>query len=395
MRRLRVENFLSLRNINISLTKLNVLIGPNASGKSNFAKLFQLLYNVASTGLPELQGYTFRDLVYCFDETLRISIELSFEVDGGEASYLLWIHRDGYEEELRAGGETLVRAEGEPSHLVVHSKLVEDLKPARGLYRVEGTPFYRLDSPLLSRGSGKSNLLSKYLRYSVLRDRPRILLERLPALAAISDFLQSASIHSLDPRCIRGSIEVRAQPKLDFHGCNLARALLQLKLEDLDTFHRVEEAIKSLVPEVEEVVPYIIPGTDEVELRLRARGLGLLKPHNISDGTLRMLAIATILYTTDSLVFIDEPENSIHPHLLEALVDLARDSPAQVVIATHSPTLLDYVEPREVLIVDKVGAETRAARIEDPETVDAVRKYLEKGGTLGELWYSGALGGTP
>ena len=102
LRRLRVENFLSLRNINISLTKLNVLIGPNASGKSNFAKLFQLLYNVASTGLPELQGYTFRDLVYCFDETLRISIELSFEVDGGEASYLLWIHRDGYEEELTA-----------------------------------------------------------------------------------------------------------------------------------------------------------------------------------------------------------------------------------------------------------------------------------------------------
>ena len=54
LRRLRDENLLSLRNAGTSLSKLNVLVGLNASGKSNFAKLLHLLYNVASTGLPKL-----------------------------------------------------------------------------------------------------------------------------------------------------------------------------------------------------------------------------------------------------------------------------------------------------------------------------------------------------
>ena len=68
--RLRVKNFLSLKNVDLELSKLNVFIGPNTSGKSNIARAFQLLTNHARYGVPILPGYKgFRMIAYGFDET--------------------------------------------------------------------------------------------------------------------------------------------------------------------------------------------------------------------------------------------------------------------------------------------------------------------------------------
>jgi predicted ATPase len=129
---------------------------------------------------------------------------------------------------------------------------------------------------------------------------------------------------------------------------------------------------------------------------IKAKGLGEpLRPHNVSDGTLRALAIASALYGGSSLVVLEEPENCVHPHLLEALMSLARDSPPQVILTTHSPYLLDHARPEEVYVVEKEGLETKVGRLSAMKELKAVRRFLEEGGTLGEAWYSGMMGGTP
>ncbi len=120
-----------------------------------------------------------------------------------------------------------------------------------------------------------------------------------------------------------------------------------------------------------------------------------MKPQNISDGTLRLLAFIVALYSGASLVAFEEPENRIHPYLLETLVDLARKAPCQVIITTHSPYLLDHVKPEEVYVVEKPGTETIVKKLSKTKEVHAVKKLLEEGGTLGEAWYSGLIGGTP
>ena len=92
---------------------------------------------------------------------------------------------------------------------------------------------------------------------------------------------------------------------------------------------------------------------------------------------------------------IEEPENSIHPRLLETIVDLARKAPCQVIITTHSPYLLDHVKPEEVFVVEKPGLETTVKKLAKTKEVEAVKRLLVEGGTLGEAWYSGLIGGTP
>jgi len=101
------------------------------------------------------------------------------------------------------------------------------------------------------------------------------------------------------------------------------------------------------------------------------------------------------LYSGKSLVILEEPENYVHPHLLEALVDMARRSPSQVILVTHSPHLLDHVEPEEVYVVEKPGRETVVKKLSNSREMKAVKKFLQEGGTLGEAWYSGAMGGVP
>jgi len=120
-----------------------------------------------------------------------------------------------------------------------------------------------------------------------------------------------------------------------------------------------------------------------------------LKPSNISDGTLRIMAMASVLYGGFSLVVLEEPENCVHPRLLGALMDLARGAPSQVVMTTHSPYLLDHARPEEVYVVEKEGLETKVKKLSTAKELEAVKRFLEEGGTLGEAWYSGLIGGTP
>ncbi|HDI02336.1 MAG TPA: ATP-binding protein, partial [Ignisphaera sp.] len=233
--------------------------------------------------------------------------------------------------------------------------------------------------------------LKRTIFKSILVNVPTNAAEELHILSLM---LKSMAVYSFVPDSIRARSRVDAMPRLEYRGDNLARVLLHLYLEDRKKFTTIESVVQNLVPEIEEIIPHI-EGT-MVELWLRIKGLSEpLKPANISDGTLRILAYVTALYLGSSLVAFEEPENCIHPHLLETLVDLAHRAPCQVVITTHSPYLLDHVKPEEVYVVEKRGLETILVRLTKSNQIEAVKKFLSEGGTLGEAWYSGLIGGVP
>ena len=102
-----------------------------------------------------------------------------------------------------------------------------------------------------------------------------------------------------------------------------------------------------------------------------------------------MLAFITALTLDSDLIAFEEPENCIHPYLLETIIDLARKSGKQVIISTHSPYLLDHVKPEEVILVYKEEGATKAVRLEKTKEVKKVKEMLEEGLTLGEIWYAG------
>jgi predicted ATPase len=364
---IRVKNFLSLRDATIELGKVNILIGPNASGKSNIAKVFRLLEEHARKGVPVLEGYTSpKDLSFNFDSSVNIYIGLEAPIGNHNYRFTLELRNEGYWERVFVGNEIVISHNGAGREVTIRGQ-------QRALFP---TP--------VTMGN-----------YYGIANYPSVLLA-LPSdveaeVRELASNLRRISVHSLAPDILRLKNSVAAQPFLQYRGENLARYLLYLYTERRRDFGRVEEVLQSMIPEVEEIIPHI-EGTD-VEVWLKLRGLEEpLKPHNISDGTLRILAIVSALYGGSSLVVLEEPENCIHPYLLESLMQLARDSPSQIIMTTHSPYLLDHAELEEVYLVRKEGLETKVEKLTSTREMEQVKRFLEEGGTLGEAWYSGIFG---
>ncbi|MBI4479482.1 MAG: ATP-binding protein [Acidobacteria bacterium] len=125
---------------------------------------------------------------------------------------------------------------------------------------------------------------------------------------------------------------------------------------------------------------------------------GGINPDSVSDGTIRLLALMVIASRTAKdpiapLVAIEEPENGLHPHISEHIVQILRTASerVQVIATTHNPTFLDYLEPREVILCDKKDGFTHLHRASDIQEIDNFRKHF----ALGELWTQGVLGGIP
>jgi len=369
IRELHIKNFLSLKDVILSLGKLNVLVGPNASGKSNVVRALRFL-SAFVKGELHLQGFeTFKNIVFKLDEDLSIEISVIMETNGKKTVYQLEILRDSYREVITINEQQILYHEG-----------------IKGIYG-----YVNKDRVQKTSTPPPCDYFNKRLDCSALKTPPR---DAIPEVKKLSKILKSISVYSFIPSAIRGIADIRSDPVLGYHGNNIARVLLHLYLEDRRRFQVIESVLKSLVPRVNEIVPHI----KETKIHLWLREEGFEDPipaELVSDGTLRLLALILALHLDSSLVALEEPENCIHPHLLQALVDLTRKAPCQVIITTHSPYLLDHVKIDEVFVVERRDLETIIIKLSNHRDIERVKKLLEEGGTLGEAWYSGIFGGTP
>ena len=137
--------------------------------------------------------------------------------------------------------------------------------------------------------------------------------------------------------------------------------------------------------------------TETVQLEWRHRGSDqYFGASALSDGTLRFMALATLLLQPVELrpkvILIDEPELGLHPYAIELLASMIRSASndTQVILATQSPILLDYFEPEDVLIAERKGEETKLRRLESEPLEEWLKDY-----SLGQLWEKNELGGRP
>ncbi len=340
IKRLRVKNLLSLRDVTIDFgEQLTVLVGPNAGGKSNIIKTLEILKKIF-----EEPGTSI------INKDIHLS-EILYGKRYKEA--YITLHGEIYNEDVG-----------------VNVKLTEK--------EVKWELF-------TSREPGELGLEVKFLR-----------------------FILGMGFYSFIPQLMLKEVEMVDEPILLRDGSNFAGLLAYLKLTNSKLFHNIEEIMRSYIPEIEEIV--ISPKTIKEKIgsrvtitskvyRICVKESKFEEPFTtISDGTLRLLGFVTALSLNHSLVAFEEPENCIHPHLLELLVDMMRKADCQVVITTHSPYLLDYVEPEEVVVVwremGEEGLETKVRRPSEEE-LERVKALLRDGWTLGEVWCSGVIGGVP
>ena len=117
---------------------------------------------------------------------------------------------------------------------------------------------------------------------------------------------------------------------------------------------------------------------------------------SLSDGTLRFIALATLLQQPKelrpSVILLDEPELGLHPYAITMLASMVKSASVetQVILATQSPILLDYFEPEDVLVADRVDGRTEFTRLDSAKLAIWLEDY-----SIGELWGMNDLGGRP
>lgn len=217
--------------------------------------------------------------------------------------------------------------------------------------------------------------------------------------------LENFRIFSFNPGKISNSVNITKNTKLDADGGNLAGILDFLKDTEPERWKSLNDDLSKWFPEFDQILFDRDDSAKSIVLRTKV-GKHKIKALDLSDGTLLGLAYLTIAYLPKppNTVCFEEPERGIHPRLLrniqDAMYRLAypenfqdERKPIQVVAISHSPYLLDLYKdhPEEIVIASKDEKGVQFKRLVDNPQI----KEVLQDAPLGEIWYTGVLGGVP
>lgn len=382
---IKIENFKSITQASLKLKPLNILIGRNGSGKSNFISFFHLLREGANGNLNSainaMGGFTQVLNYRAGQKSQPLGWEIVFSnVPGQETlSYL---------------GEIIMR--GTSSYVVRLEELTRP--PYRGYtqpYKFLSVAEGRVRILKSSSEEGEPSYDESDQELVIAQVRNRI---RYPVLGEmrgqIADWQILRGFGSDALKNIRAAqiFNVVEPLRLDPSGVNLVSVLHQLANQP---------QYESIAGRLNQALQVVFPDFVKFDIPIIAGGMGSLnyRSHDfnvpipalaMSDGQLRFLGllITLLLPEPPSLIAIDEPEVGLHPEMMEILATLLQEASqrTQIIIATHSPQFIDFVRPDDVILVEREAGATRLERA-NPERLHL---WLERY-TLGKLWTMGKL----
>jgi len=380
--KLIVKNYKSLKDLQLEMKPFMVFIGPNNAGKSNIFDCLRFLSDSARKGRDWQQMVNqkggFKQIVYDGNTSDKILIELqgSVNVKSKVQHYKYFVKFVG---ERFSGGrninEIFTLMENGEKHLLE--------------FPFENNKVIAINA---NNEQSSMNVSGDQLYISYFADPVYY-----PIIGHFSQEVQNWGFFHLLPPLMREPSEVLNEFQLRAMGENISTMLHTLQSESRERFHKIEEILKEAVPELEELTTGLTQQKPSLTyIRIREKHLKTSIPvWNMSDGTIRLLGYLATIYSPEvpSLICIEEPENYVHPRLLEFIADLIKTASqkTQVLVTTHSPYLIDFLEPEDLFIVEKKKGQTIVNKAEDKK---GIKEALRKLG-LGEMWYAGSLGGVP
>jgi predicted ATPase len=402
--RLRVTNFRSFRELDLELSPLSVLVGANASGKTNFVQLFRFLRDVANEGFESaiaLQGGV--ELV----RNLRLgaSEPLTIEIEGGFPSRMTFtpanISLRRYHYSL-----TIAFTRGRGGYRVAEERFrvwLEDSE-ARQHEATLTRHRNRVDTELPSALFGNTASRRKELASSKL-ERGQSLLQALwilpiprpkPVFAALTELglsFRGIVAYDFDVRAMKRPARLEARSRLEESGENLAVTLRELfrSREQRRTFHRM---LQQFLPGVQGVSVQV--GAEKsVSYSIREQHLGQqrLPSYRLSDGTVELMALIVALYFTPAqLLIIEEPDRHLHPALIGRLMNHLKETAwrRQILVTTHNSELVRHTPLESLLLVqrDREGF----SQVTRPSENAHVKHFLQHKLGLHELFVDNLLG---
>lgn len=389
--RIRLTNFLSFgpEGEEISLEPLNVLIGANSSGKSNFLGALELLQILPQAPIRLAGGIS--ELLWKGGEPSPIStLEVTIDYPEAAESLRYRFRLGGAKDRLEVVEESVacVSKSGGPEKWLYRYEadlgLIEVRSaPILGGARAAGT------LEVLPPDSIKTNQSMLYqLRDPVRYPELTYLAEQFSSIAL---YLTGWRLEANHPPRIPAAAD-EPEDYLLPAGNNLALVLNDLFAIPAKKAELLER-LKRFSDRIEDVSLRIRGGV--VGIEFRERGLSApVSARHISDGVLRFLMLLAILCHPEPppLVCIDEPEHGLHPDAIQLVAELLRDAAerCQLVVTTHSDVLVSALSetPEAVIVCERNGEGTRLRRLERAGLADWLEKY-----TLGDLWQMGEIGG--
>jgi predicted ATPase len=360
LKRIQVEGFKSIRKMDLELGPINVLIGANGAGKSNFISLFKMLTTFPKGELQlyiGLAGGANTLLHYGNKNTQEMNINLEYKLEKGELSYKLHL--------VAAATDNLI------------------IKVENGYYK------YGTDESLFNSANSTESALSQ-------SQKPTEVFRIFEPIFRQFQVFQFNDTSETAP--IRKHIYIRDYNNLQSDAKNLAAFLYMLQESKPDYYKRIISTIKLAAPFFGDFIlhPDFL-NSNMIMLNWReVKSDYLFGPHQLPDGLLRFIALTTLLLQPEEnlpeIIIIDEPELGLHPYAIEILGGCLKSIShhSQVIIATQSINLVDQFEPEDIITVERNNGESVFNRLDTKNLEGWLKDY-----TLSELWEKNVLGGTP
>lgn len=334
---LQIEGYRSIKSQRVELHPMNVLLGANGVGKSNFLSVFSFFRMLIQSREWEYAVSSKAAHTLYMGRAVTDKVKLQFHYVGS------WI--DGLKIELKDVENTLrVRSMQIEEHGGIEEK---------------------------SKGELLRALVDQYW------------VHHFPNTGEKSPYRIANRIN--DNRLLRAD------------GSNLAAVLYRIRLTDDMRFRMIEDYIRGMVPSFGyfNLMP---SGLDESEIHLQWYPKGredvLFDEQHLSDGALRMMSLVTLLLqpVMPDLVLIDEPEIGLHPASITMIGDLLKKAAqkTQVIISTQSIDMVNQFQPDDVLVCDYKDSQSQYRRLNSAELEQWIEEY-----TIGEMWEKNIFGGQP
>ena len=398
IKKIKVTNFKSFGNLEIELGNFNVLIGPNAAGKSNFVHIFEFLRDIVSSGLNNavsMQGGVeyLRNINIGSSERLSINVVSTQEFGLFRRLRENLIETKIYETIYEFALKFNKRGSG---FRIAEDKLIQKCK------------FVRLDRPgkkikekeILGDGEiiifstngkvktdlnipervplKKEDIFPPFLPEEKLPNRTLLLETSYFLIRLLEGIFRDISIYDFDPKLPKKATPITGKAELEEDGSNLSIILKNIT-ENKEKRRKLFNLVKDLLPFVENLdVEKFADKSLLFKLQETYFKNQYLPASLISDGTINITALIIALYFEKKpLVIIEEPERNIHPYLISKVVDMMKDASQkkQIIVTTHNPEIVKYAGLDNILLVsrDKNGF----SKISRPIDKEEIRTFLE------------------
>lgn len=349
LNRVIIDGYKSIQHTDVELRPINILIGSNGVGKTNFISFFKLINIIYE---QRLHNYTMQNSAErLFHYGLKQTSELKGYLAFGDNAYEVRL-------QARDNGSLFIAEE-------------------RSYYQSSSFNISNIDE-------------SQIKNSSTYRDR------------WLRDYLQSYKIFHFHDTSkgapLRSSANINDNRYLKTDGSNLPAFLFMLQEKYPKTLRRIELIIRSVMPYFGNfsLAPSLL---DESQINLQWSDIEnnekYFDANDLSDGSIRFIALATLLLqpTLPKVIIIDEPELGLHPTAIVKLAGMIKSVASrgcQIIVSTQSVNLINNFDAEDIITVDRKDKQSTFNRLNN----DTLQHWLNDY-SLGELWTKSIINGQP